>query len=193
MKKAICKTAAVVTAAAMVLMIAGCASAPAASQQAAPERPDWVINPPEDEELIYGMGSAVSANESRGWKLAANRARLDISYQLTTIVEGMQIDYQLQAGNDDVETGQEFFQDISRQLTAHVLSGAKVVKRGDGNDGKYYVLTSYSVSAVRDSVKSMAETAAKKAEISANAALQALDRALANKRTPTLVESGGEE
>jgi hypothetical protein len=194
MNKENCKTSATFIAAVMALIIAGCAStAPVSSQPAAPDRPDWVLNPPEDEELIYGMGSAVSSNESRGWKMAENRARTSISYQITAIVEGMQEDYQKQAGNDGNEIGQNFFADVSRQLTASVLSGAKIAKRGTGSGGKYYALTSYSVSAVKDSVRSMTETAAKKAEISANAALQAMDKAFAAKRTPNLVESGGEE
>ena len=102
-----------------------------------------MLNPPEDEELIYGMGSAVSSNESRGWKMAENRARTSISYQLTAIVEGMENDYQRQAGTDGDEVGQNFFEGVSRQLTASVLSGAKIVKRGVGSNGKYYALTSY--------------------------------------------------
>jgi hypothetical protein len=193
MSKKIVRQPPLFIAAVMALALAGCGSAPVPSQAAEPDRPEWVENPPQDEELIFGMGSAVSSNESRGWKLATNRARSEISYQLTTIVEGMQTDYQRQAGTDGAETGLEFFEDVNRQLTANVLSGAKVVKRGVGKDGKYYVLTSYPVSAVKDSIGSMAETAAKKAEISANAALQAMDKALAAKRTPRLIESGGEE
>jgi hypothetical protein len=125
--------------------------------------------------------------------MATNRARSDISYQLTAIVEGMQTDYQQQAGSDAATTGLEFFEDVSRQLTANALSGARVVKRGVGGDGKYYVLASYSVSAVKDLVNSLVETAAKKAELSKNVALQGLDNALEAKRTPRLVESGGEE
>jgi hypothetical protein len=194
MNKENCKISAAFIWAVMALVIAGCASAGSVlSQPAAPDRPDWVLNPPEDEELIYGMGSAVSSNESRGWKIAENRARTSISYQITAIVEGMQEDYQKQAGIDDAEIGQNFFEDVSRQLTASVLSGARIAKRGTGGDGKYYVLASYSVSAVKNSVISMTETAAKKAEVSAKAALQAMDSAFAAKRTPSLVESGGEE
>jgi hypothetical protein len=192
MKKTIYGTAAALVAAVMILAGAGCGSAPP-PMPAEPERPDWVLNPPEDEELIYGMGSAVSSNESRGWKMAENRARTSISYQITAIVEGMQNDYQQQAGTDGDEIGQNFFEDVSRQLTASILSGAKVAKRGTGSGGKYYVLTSYSVSAAKNTVNSLSETAAKKAEVNAQNALRAMDRAFAAKRTPALVENGGEE
>jgi hypothetical protein len=65
MKKTTYGMAAALIGAVMILASAGCGSAPP-PKPAEPERPDWVENPPEDEELIYGMGSAVSSNESRG-------------------------------------------------------------------------------------------------------------------------------
>jgi hypothetical protein len=174
----------------VVLASVGCGSAPAAAAKV--DRPDWVINPPQDDEKLFGMGAANSTNESRGWKMAENRARNSISYQITAIVEGMQEDYTKQAGSDGAEVSENFFRDVGRQLTANVLNGARIEKRGMGSNGTYYVLVSFSESAVRDAGSAAIQTAARNAQINAENALQAMDAALAAKRTPELVETGGE-
>jgi hypothetical protein len=156
-------------------------------------RPDWVLNPPQDDEMLFGLGSANSTNESRGWRMAENRARSSISYQITAIVDGMQTDYTRQAGNDGAEIGQNFFEDVGRQLTATVLNGARVEKRGIGGNGTYYMLVSYSESAVRNAGgAAIQQAAARNAQINAENALRAMDAAFAAKRTTTLVETGGE-
>jgi hypothetical protein len=147
-----------------------------------------VLNPPQDDEKIFGMGAANSTNESRGWRMAENRARSSISYQITAFVDGMQEDYTMQSGIDGAETGENFFQDVGRQLTATVLSGARVEQRGIGGNGTYYVLVSYPESAVKDATGAAIQTAAKNARINKEAALRAMDKALAAKGTPELVE-----
>jgi hypothetical protein len=178
---------------ALALASAGCGSSPtAAAKVDRSDRPDWVFNPPQDDEMFFGMGSANSTNESRGWKMAENRARNSISYQITAIVEGMQEDYTKQAGTDGAEISQNFFQDVGRQLTANVLNGARIERRGVGSNGTYYILVSYSESAVRDAGTAAIQTAARNAQISAENALRAMDAALAAKRTPVLVETGEE-
>jgi hypothetical protein len=192
MKKGLFSVAVVFAAMVLVLASGSCSSSPAAAEAAKVDRPDWVLNPPQDDEKLFGMGAANSTNESRGWKMAENRARNSISYQITSIVEGMQTDYTRQAGNDDAETSLNFFEDVGRQLTANALSGARIEKRGMGSNGTYYVLVSYSESAVKDAGNTAIQAAAKNAQISADNALKAMDAALAAKRTPELVETGGE-
>jgi hypothetical protein len=209
MKKMWKKTAITALVTAAFAVIAACGSSPASGgssqeQSSRPGnqaqlpvdtsgRPDWVLNPPDDEELIYGMGSAVSTNESRGWRMAENRARMSISYQITAIIKGMQVDYTNQAGTDSNETGLNFFEDVGRQLTASVLNGARIARRGQGTNGTYYVLVSYSQATVKRSISNqVGSTAAKQARVDANAALKAMDAAFAALDKPELVETGGE-
>jgi hypothetical protein len=192
MKKGMFSAAVVFAVLAVVLASMGCASSPTPATAANVDRPDWVLNPPQDDEKLFGMGSANSTNESRGWKMAENRARNSISYQITSIVEGMQEDYTQQAGSDDAEISENFFRDVGRQLTANVLNGARTEKRGIGSNGTYYVLVSFSESEVRDAGNAAIQTAARKAQINAENALQAMDIQLAKKRTPELVETGEE-
>jgi hypothetical protein len=72
------------------------------------------------------------------------------------------------------------------------LNGARIERRGIGSNGTYYVLVSYSESAVRDAGSAAIQTAARNAQINAENALRAMDAAFAVKRTPALVETGGE-
>ncbi|MDR1247706.1 MAG: LPP20 family lipoprotein [Treponema sp.] len=166
------------------LLAAACASAPGGSG-----RPDWVLNPPEDADTIYGIGTMTSTNESVGWKAAENRARASISYQLTVLVEGMQTDYQTQTGAAGVTETQEFFEDINRQLTANAMGGAKIVKRGIAGKETYYALGSYSIAAVKADVQAHLESAAVKGvKMDAQAALGSLDANLSKKTKPTVVD-----
>jgi hypothetical protein len=165
-------------------LLSSCASAPAGAG-----RPDWVLNPPEDADTIYGIGTMTSTNESVGWKAAENRARSSISYQLTALVEGMQTDYQTQAGAAGVTETQEFFEDVNRQLTANALGSAKIVKRGLGGKDTYYALASYSTAAVKAEVQAQIESAAVKGvKLDAQAALGSLDNNLAKKTKPAVVD-----
>jgi hypothetical protein len=194
MKKGIFSVVVVFVVLAVILISTGCGSSPVPvpAAETKVDRPDWVLNPPQDDEKFFGMGAANSTNESRGWKMAENRARNSISYQITSIVEGMQVDYTTQAGTEDAEASLNFFQDVGRQLTANVLNGARIEKRGIGSNDTYYVLVSYSESAIREAGSAAIQAAAKNAQISAENALQAMDTALTAKRTPELVETGGE-
>jgi hypothetical protein len=165
-------------------LFSACASTPAGAS-----RPDWVLNPPEDADTIYGIGAMTSDNESVGWKASENRARASISYQLTVLVEGMQTDYQTQTGAAGVTETQEFFEDINRQLTANAMSGAKIVKRGVGGKNAYYALASYSVAAVKAEAQAQIEAAAVKGvKLDAQVALGSLDTNLEKKTKPTVVD-----
>ena len=172
--------AAIVTAA----LFSACASAPAGGS-----RPDWVLNPPEDADTIYGIGAMTSANESVGWKAAENRARASISYQLDALVEGMQTDYQTQIGAADITEVQEVFEDINRQLTSNAIGGAKIVKRGVAGKDTYYALASYSTAAIKTDVQNQLEAAALKGvKVNSQAALESLDANLAKKSKPVIVD-----
>lgn len=171
---------------AAILAGAGCSSSAAARA----DRPEWALHPPQDSEKIFGIGAASSPNESRGWRMAENRARSSIAYEITAIIESMQIDYTMQAGSDNATVGQEFFQDVGRQMTFNVLNGARVEERGVSGNGVYYVLMSYSESALRSAGNAAIQAATKDAQINAENALRAMDAALASRRAPVMVDSG---
>jgi hypothetical protein len=134
----------------------------------------------------------------RSMEMAKRYVGIDLAKRTmeVCIVQGKeserQNDYTKQAGSDEAETGLNFFQDVGRQMTATVLNGARIVRRGVGSNGTYYVLVSYSESAVRKVGSDAIQTAAAKAQINAEKALRSMDAGLSAERTPELVETGGE-
>jgi hypothetical protein len=133
----------IVLASIMVLM--ACGSSPAASGGGS-NLPDFILNPPDNEDVIYGVGIAKMANDSMGMSISENRARVSISQQIDSRVKNMIDDYQAQAGDSDNASDAEGFQrSVSRTLSQTKLSGTKVVKR-DKIDGTWYALVSLSKS-----------------------------------------------
>jgi hypothetical protein len=142
------------------------------------DRPEWVTNPPVDDEKIFGIGVAVESNASRGWRMAENRAHISISYQVTAIVENMKAYY------EDVETGMSFYEEVNRRYTSVILHGMRVEMREQGENGTYYVLVSYPKPALRDEGVAAIQTAAENTQIDVAAMLQAMDAAFAAKYSP---------
>jgi hypothetical protein len=128
---------------ASILVLMGCGSSPAASGGGS-NLPDFILNPPDDEDVIYGVGIAKMANDSMGMQIAENRARVSISQQIDSRVRNMIDDYQAQAGDSGNSSDAEGFQQVvSRTLSQTKLAGTKTVKR-DKVDGTWYALVSIS-------------------------------------------------
>jgi murein DD-endopeptidase MepM/ murein hydrolase activator NlpD len=126
---------------ASIAILMACASA-ASSGGGGSNLPDFILNPPDNEDVIYGVGVAKMANDSMGMTISENRARVSISQQIDSRVRNMIDDYQAQAGDSDNPSDAEGFQrSVSRTLSQTKLSGTKVVKR-DKVDGTWYTLVS---------------------------------------------------
>jgi hypothetical protein len=153
-----------------VLCISACAS-----------RPQWVTNPPNDKEFIYGLGVAQNNNEARAWQAAENRARQGLSLQINAILEIMQNDYGKAEGTS---SSADFFQTVSREMSSAVLHGAEVVKRGTGSRNRYYVLACYKKADMRQAVADSARReAAGNTAFQMERALETMDREFAKSRS----------
>ena len=65
-------------------MLVGCNSTPDVA-----EKPSWIVNPPQSQQLIYGVGSApVYQDERVAINLAMDNARLEIAKRLNVTVSG---------------------------------------------------------------------------------------------------------
>ncbi|MDR1216306.1 MAG: LPP20 family lipoprotein [Treponema sp.] len=88
--------------------------------------PDWWLNPPRDAVYYYGTGSAVVAGEEWGaWEAAREAGLKDIAYKVETRISAMQIDYNLQTNNQELN----FFTSISAQITDVILYDTRPIKR----------------------------------------------------------------
>jgi len=165
--------------------LAACASKPAAAAATVPPNtPEWINDfPPED--AIWGIGIAKQSSESMSMTTAEARARVAVARQLSTKVQAMFTDYNLDAGNVKNQANTSLQEDVSRQITNIDISGAKPIKRWKANDGTWWYLVELKKSDAKNQVSSILRNEeAAYAQFKAQQALQMLDAQLSKNEKP---------
>jgi hypothetical protein len=166
---------------ALAVLAAGCGSSPASRQS---DLPDFVLNPPLQEDAIFGIGSANMSSDNQSITMAESRARQSLAFQLNANVQAMITDYFREAGTTNNTTSLEFAEGVGRQLTQAKLNGAAPVKRARTDDGTFYVLISYKKADAAKAVAGIIENEASRyAEFKAMDALKMMDEQLARINT----------
>jgi hypothetical protein len=89
-----------------------------------PSMPPWINDhPPSD--TLWGIGVANNALQNMRMDMADARARQDLGRQLSTLVQGMVIDYAKEAGGIDETAVSQFQETVSRQVVDAKLTGAE--------------------------------------------------------------------
>ncbi|MDR2484127.1 MAG: LPP20 family lipoprotein [Treponema sp.] len=160
----------------LTVLVAGCASSKKTAQGVPSDIPDWFLNPPVQEDAIFGSGSAKMSDLNMSLTMAESRARQSIALTLNAYVQAMIVDYTRNAGNVDNTSDLTFAETVGRQLTNAKLSGATVYKRGNGKDGTFYVLVSLKkADAARAASDVIESEAAKYAEFKAMEAIKMME------------------
>lgn len=97
--------------------------------------PPWVLNPVVDDGLAAVDCVAFSGNVSVDAKLASSNARLALSQQIETRVEGVDETFdsrESQNGKTEISTK---FSSVSKQITNQILSGSKILRSDVVNIG----------------------------------------------------------
>ena len=165
----------------LALTVIGCKSAPASA--ANPNLPDFVLNPPVQEDAIFRIGSAKLSSLNQSMTMAEARARQSLAFQLSANVQAMITDYARDAGTTNNTTALQLSEQVGRQLTQTTLVGAVPTKREQTPDGTFWVLISYSKSAAAkaasDTMKGIIDNdASRYAEFKAMDALKLMDAQL---------------
>jgi hypothetical protein len=170
-------------AAALLLSLAGCASAPTAPSGSMSKGlsgvPSFVndayLNASED--VLIGIGTYRIGNDmskmGTGKTFAETRARADLSRQLSTIVKDMVNDYTA-TSELDPSAAVSFQENITQTLSKSELKGARTVKLERDDNGLLWVVMEFSKSAAANEVNQAANAA--KLAIPAAAAFDALQR-----------------
>jgi hypothetical protein len=163
----------------LVFMVGACKSAPEAGTAGPTTTPDWLNDfPPED--VIWGIGIAKQSSSSMSMTTAEARARVGIARQLSTKVQAMFTDYNLDAGNVNSQANTSLQEDVSRQVTNMDVSGARPIKRWQAPDGTWWFLVEMRKSDAKSQVTSiLGNEQAKYAQFKTQQALQYLDAQLA--------------
>jgi len=164
----------------LVFMAAACGSSSAATKPTGPTNtPEWLNEfPPED--VIWGIGTAKQSSPTMSMTTAEARARTAIARQLSTKVQAMFTDYNLDAGNVNAQANSSLQEDVSRQVTNMDVSGARPIKRWEAPDGTWWFLVEFKKSDARNTVSSiLGNQEAAFAQFKAQQALDMLDTQLA--------------
>lgn len=165
-----------------VLLVFSCAS------EKVSDLPDFVLNPPVADDVIYGVGYGKQSKFSLSLTVAETNARADIARQIETTIQASVTDYAQEAGVDDNTQVINFVETITREITDKKLSGATPVSREQDNAGGVWVLMQLDkaemVLAAEEAFKRNEDAAF--AEFKAAQAIEKLDYQLQN--NPTVSE-----
>jgi hypothetical protein len=179
----------------MAALAWGCASdGPSPSQSLAQsiaensglDLPDFVLNPPQQKDTIFGIGSAKMSigSDSQTIDLATARARQSLAFQLNTNVQSMITDYVRESGAQDETSGTALMEILGRQLTDTKLVGATPVKTVKTNDGTFWVQVSYNkAEAAKAAADIIKQEAARYAELKSMDALKLMEEQLSKTST----------
>jgi hypothetical protein len=185
MKKAIIY----LTATAM-LLLAGCASAPAGTDytkstkpvnpQVPADVPDWYMETPSDGEYVYvtGMGNGSNINIALGKAKAF--AQQEMSEKISAEVQSMVKNYMQESGVDENQSSINFYESTSKTVSSNTMNGFEVLKKypyaKPGGGYTLYVLAGVKTSAVQGKVVSQIQNEESMyAEFKASQAFQALE------------------
>ncbi|MDR0289743.1 MAG: LPP20 family lipoprotein [Treponema sp.] len=174
----------------LAFAVAACGTTSSGSTSTGPTTtPDWLNDfPPED--VLWGIGIAKQSSSSMSMTTAEARGRTAIARQLSSKVQAMFTDYNLDAGNVNNQANASMQEDVSRQITNMDVSGARPIKRWQAPDGTWWFLVEFKKSDARSTVASiMGNQEAAFAQFKAQQALQMLDAQLAKNEQPFQVDN----
>ncbi len=125
------------------------------------DQPDWYLEPPQDDDYIYGVGTSGLSNLSMGVAQGRSQAMVEIAQQISAAVDSMTTDtFTGQQSNvGTIEKG--VFESAARNITTAKLKGIEVLERQTvrtENSFQTYVLVRLSrEAAARSAVEEIAE------------------------------------
>ncbi|HDQ14142.1 MAG TPA: hypothetical protein ENN41_04925 [Sediminispirochaeta sp.] len=122
------------------------------------EYPDYVVNPPQSGDAIFGVGYAKQSTLPLSIKVAETNARADIANQIETQIQSAVTSYMQEAGVGEDRQTIDFVESITRQVTDTMLSGAITVQRNPMKDGGVWVLMKYGKDSFLKAFEDVAES-----------------------------------
>ncbi|MCH8326906.1 MAG: LPP20 family lipoprotein [Candidatus Marinimicrobia bacterium] len=147
------------------------------------DMPEWSLNRPVVEGMIFGVGQAKKQNPSLAKTVAAQRAREEIASTVKVKVESLVKDFMQESGIGYNAKALEFTQSVSKGVTDATLTGAMIKEAFLARDGTYFVLMEYSLdNARRAAIESARQEEAAWSEINSDRGFEALEAELAKLR-----------
>lgn len=161
----------------MTLIFSGCAGTRSTVRTSLPGVPDWFLNPPQEEGMLYGTGQAQKQSLSLAKTTADNRAIEAVAQQIKTNVRSMFKDFMQQTGTDTDAEYIETTEKTIKNVVNLTLTGVKIIKRAVGPDGKtVYSLVGIPMSEVKKMVVQTVKKDSSLTKLRASKSFQELDR-----------------
>ncbi len=173
-----------------LVLMTGCATsgrdtgqAPGGTAQSVKARrdlPDWFMNPPVSQDVIYGLGMAKLSSDSLSRDTAIARARKDIAVQVSSRVQTAMTDYAQQAGAEGKSQTINFVESITKQVANVNLKNTITEKVYPAEDGNWFAMVSYPKNQAEEEVAAIFKRneEAAFAEFKADEALKMLDASI---------------
>jgi putative lipase involved disintegration of autophagic bodies len=144
--------------------------------------PDWFLNPPIADDIIYATGYAKKKSMQLALDSATDWARQEISRIIQTKVSTMTKQFLEEAGVDNNSQLTEFSSVVSKSIASNTLSGSKIKERyvkQIGDKIAAYVLVEVTIKDLNAAIDAMAkENAADYSRLKANKAFDDLKNEL---------------
>ena len=147
----------------IIMLVGGCGSTRQAGFEEAEDVPEWVLKPPQVEDVFYGIGIAQKANPAIGQQAADSRAR-------DAIVRGVELEISnlIRDSMEEVLTtfgpeGRDYTESVSKQIGSMTLRGAIIEKR-EVHGKTWYALARINISEMRTNILEAARNEARRNE-----------------------------
>ncbi len=177
------KTIILVLSGVVMAALAGCAGpkvSGSTEERESRDMPEWALQPPAEEGMLYGVGQARKQDPSLAKKVAALRAREEIAAAVKIKVESLVKDFMQESGVGQRAQALEFASAVSKGFTEATLSGARIKEVYPAKDGTVFVLVGYSLDeARRQAIENAHQEEALYNEFKADQGFDALEAELA--------------
>jgi hypothetical protein len=141
-------------------LFSGCASTekaktitPVANEKMIEQAPSWYLQPPQDDGMVYGTGTATSRDMQMSKDKAAHAARLNIASNLESHFTSLTKRFQEEVGTDVDAQYLEQFTQASKDVVDQTLSGVEQVDlkmSAEGGIFRVYVLLKLDLEAANN-------------------------------------------
>ncbi len=155
----------------------------------AANRPQWYLNPPESDDVIYGTGASErTESQTLGRQVADANARTDLASTIQVSVQSMVRTFLQQSGTMEQARALQFSEVVSKNVVDVKLTGVIISKR-DEIDGIYYSLAEVSMDSVKNALLSaVRDAAAEYSELKAKQAFEDLNNEINRGNIPVIKE-----
>ena len=151
--------------------------------------PDWYLNPPASDTIIYGTGASEKTQSLElGKQIADANARTNLANSIQVSIQSMLRTYLQQSGTMETARALQFAESVSKQVVDIKLTGVTISTR-EIRDGRWFSLAEVSQETMKNALLSaVRDAAAEYSELKARQAFGDLEKEVNKGNIPIIKE-----